>query len=260
MVSERRRGPIRGTIVLLGVLPSCGAVLGLDEKEYVSEGGVAADNGGPDATPVSAGPDAAPVTVGPDAAPVSVGPDTAGTTVDTPAPTVVEDASPPWPDAMLPAAMPLDSGGCIPCPICQTCGPSGTCVPARAGSPCALPHATASCDGFGTCATVGCSPGYLDCTPDPGCETARSLAQCSSCGSPCAPNNVVHANCNPDGTCSYDVCAAFSGGLGRYLDCDGNAANGCESSPDAIATCGACGASCATRCGKAGMTYQCKGG
>jgi len=208
---------------LLAALSGCGAVLGIEEKDYAPGDGSAPaqdPSGGQSADGAPAPP--APVDQGggaPDAAPAE---------------------------------------GCGTCPACQTCGRSGACVPAPAGSACDLPHATARCDGDGACAVVACTPGYMDCTADPGCETTRSAAQCASCGTPCAPEHVVHAICGVDGTCTYDTCAPFSGGPGRYLDCDGDAANGCESSPNAPSTCGACGTSCATRCAKMGMTYVCK--
>jgi hypothetical protein len=228
LVTERPSAPIPGAFLLLAALGGCGAVLGIDEKHYESAG----DGGGAsDAVSIEEGSP----TPGPDAS-------------------SFEEVSPRAPDASS-----FEDAACAaPCPVCQACDPSRGCVPAPAGGVCALPHAKASCDGFGGCAIVSCSPGYLDCTADPGCETARTLAQCASCSTVCAPSHVVHAICNPDGTCGYDMCAAFGGGPELYLDCDGNAANGCESSPDAIDTCGACGTACPVRCAKTAMSYQCK--
>ena len=49
----------------------------------------------------------------------------------------------------------------------------------------------------------------------------------------------------PDSSgCGYASCAPFGTGRSLYLDCDGNAANGCESSPSAPSTCGSCGTQC----------------
>jgi hypothetical protein len=98
----------------------------------------------------------------------------------------------------------------------------------------------------GTCEYNTCSPGYLDCDGDKsnGCETAFSLANCGGCGKACEPAHAIGASCSSNGVCTYSSCAAFDTLGNHYLDCDGNASNGCESDPSSAATCGACGMVC----------------
>ena len=127
------------------------------------------------------------------------------------------------------------------CPVCQTCGSSGVCVPAPTGTACTATHASAAaCDGNGSCLETECQPGYLDCDGDPnnGCETAFSLPNCGGCGVQCSPDNVVAAVCSTSGDCGYSACRP------GYLDCDGDKSNGCET-PFSMSNCGSCGTTCA---------------
>ncbi|MFO0756798.1 MAG: DNRLRE domain-containing protein [Byssovorax sp.] len=98
-----------------------------------------------------------------------------------------------------------------------TCGSCGT--------PCALPHATASC-ATGACAVGSCDLGWGDCDGNPqnGCETdLTSTANCGACGVACAlPNAAV--------SCAGGSCKALSCNAGSF-DCDGSLADGCEPLP-----------------------------
>jgi hypothetical protein len=96
------------------------------------------------------------------------------------------------------------------------------------------------------CTYAACSPGYLDCDGDKtnGCETPVGVSNCGTCGSTCQPANAIGPVCSPSGGCGYTSCAPFGTGGSLYLDCDGNTANGCESSPSAASTCGGCGNQC----------------
>jgi len=133
------------------------------------------------------------------------------------------------------------------CPVCEACVAAGSCAPAMTGPSCTTAHASASaCDGQGACGETQCDPGYLDCDSDKtdGCETPFGVSNCGSCESICQPANAVGAVCSPSGGCGYTSCAPFGTGGSLYLDCDGNTANGCESSPSAPSTCGGCGTQC----------------
>src|SRR5690349_15561385 len=100
-------------------------------------------------------------------------------------------------------------------------------------------HAAAACSG-GQCQPGACDPGWGDCNQmgGDGCETNLLVdpQSCTACGMACALPNAVNA------------CAA-----GCYIaacdfgfdDCDGNTANGCETSVLADpSNCGACGKPC----------------
>jgi hypothetical protein len=92
---------------------------------------------------------------------------------------------------------------------------------------------------------AGCPPGLGDCDGDPtnGCET--NLVLPNACGTTCGNRvdcsstvkNASGADCVA-GLCSYSSC---KGGFG---DCDGDKANGCETT---LTTVGSCGTSCATK-------------
>lgn len=82
--------------------------------------------------------------------------------------------------------------------------------------------ATARC-AASRCEVVTCLAGYADCNHDPtdGCETDFSApGSCGVCGMTCAARPNATARCESL-RCLY-ACAA------GWLDCDGNAANGCE--------------------------------
>ncbi len=108
------------------------------------------------------------------------------------------------------------------------------------GMRCSFPGAGAACTS-GVCVRTTCSPGFGDCDGDPSaCEVtfASDAANCGRCGNACS---FAHAT----GVCTSGVCA-----LGRcesgWGDCDGMAANGCETDLNLSATnCGACGNACA---------------
>ena len=117
----------------------------------------------------------------------------------------------------------------------DNCGGCGMACAAR-------PHTVASC-AAGRCA-YACAAGFADCDGDAanGCEVelATSVAHCGRCGGACALANATAA-CTA-GACAVASCAAGFG------DCDGNAANGCETDTRTSAThCGACGMACPTR-------------
>jgi hypothetical protein len=133
------------------------------------------------------------------------------------------------------------------CPECEACGSAGSCAPVSSGTSCTTPNALASaCDGQGSCGETRCDPGYLDCDGNPsnGCETAIGLSNCGTCGSICQPANAVGAVCSASSGCGYTSCAPYGTSGALYLDCDGNTANGCESNPSAVSTCGSCGNQC----------------
>ncbi|PKN54487.1 MAG: hypothetical protein CVU56_26305 [Deltaproteobacteria bacterium HGW-Deltaproteobacteria-14] len=120
---------------------------------------------------------------------------------------------------------------------CQSCGDA-----------CVYAHASATCGASG-CAMAGCVPGYASCDADPanGCETATTtLAHCGACNTPCA---LPHATAS----CATGACVVAACDTG-YADCDGAAANGCETPTNTLTDCGACGAACAVDHGAGSCT------
>lgn len=117
--------------------------------------------------------------------------------------------------------------------------PLGTLTDCRAcGDTCDLPHAADTCTG-GTCAVASCEIGWGDCNAmaADGCETRLdSLSSCGVCGRTCAAAPHSLASC-ASGACTY----ACDAGWG---DCNGMPADGCETSLDSTANCGACGTAC----------------
>jgi len=106
------------------------------------------------------------------------------------------------------------------------------------GVPCTFPSGTASC-AAGACTLTGCDTGWGNCdgVTANGCETRlNTTASCGACGRVCAP---AHAT----GTCSTGTCGIASCDAG-YDDCDGNPANGCETSLRTPTDCGGCGVAC----------------
>ncbi|HOX45505.1 MAG TPA: choice-of-anchor D domain-containing protein [Myxococcota bacterium] len=101
-----------------------------------------------------------------------------------------------------------------------------------------------SCNG-GACDYTTCNPSFGDCDANEanGCET--NIWQVASCGPSCGARvncnlTVLHASgitCG-NGTCGYTAC------LNGWGDCDGNAANGCETN---IWLVDGCGGTCASR-------------
>jgi hypothetical protein len=108
------------------------------------------------------------------------------------------------------------------------CGGCGTTCPAR-------PNAQATC-AVGMCG-FRCNEGFADCDMNAtnGCETdtRTSTTHCGACGRGCSVANGSPA-CRM-GACAVGTCNAGFG------DCDGNAANGCETNLRTTpAHCGAC--------------------
>src|SRR6185436_13030473 len=100
-----------------------------------------------------------------------------------------------------------------------------------------------------TCALSSCNSGYGNCDGDPanGCETSlTTTTDCGACGAVCALPNA-------SSSCSTGTCALSSCNSG-YGDCDGNAANGCETPLDTTTNCGTCSNACSTSNGTAACT------
>ena len=115
-----------------------------------------------------------------------------------------------------------------------TCGACDT--------PCTTAHGLPRCDA-GVCGVGLCFPGWGDCNDDAadGCETATTsdAANCGTCGHACAAPGHGTAGCNA-GVCGIGACDF------GWDDCNGSAADGCESPVDADPlNCGGCGLSCA---------------
>jgi hypothetical protein len=107
-------------------------------------------------------------------------------------------------------------------------------------SPCpAVPNGASRC-ADGACAS-SCNATFADCDGSAanGCETstATSAANCGRCGTVCPSAGGTAA-------CAAGACTlACSAGRG---DCDGSAANGCETNTaTSTANCGRCGSACA---------------
>ncbi|MDP3273782.1 MAG: hypothetical protein Q8Q09_01210 [Deltaproteobacteria bacterium] len=107
----------------------------------------------------------------------------------------------------------------------SNCGACGT----------ACSGATPVCDGArGVCAS-GCTAGQTRCGMS--CvDTQNTLAHCGACGNACASTANAVASCAM-GACGSSCNAGFG-------NCDGNAANGCETTLTSITHCGACGRTC----------------
>ncbi len=121
----------------------------------------------------------------------------------------------------------------------NNCGACGTRCPTP-------PSGSASCIA-GVCGIGACAPGTADCDGNPsnGCETntTSSLGNCGVCGRVCA----TPANGSP--VCIQGVCGLGACNTG-FGDCDGNAANGCETNLNTnVSHCGGCGVRCAAPTG-----------
>lgn len=115
------------------------------------------------------------------------------------------------------------------------------------GSDCTTgsPNTSFACDN-GSCVASSCAPGTGDCNPDASTPCATDLLtsvdNCGFCGNLCTLSHAK-AKCTA-GTCAMDSCET------GFVDCDGNAANGCE--VDAATdpgNCGGCGRKCAANNG-----------
>jgi hypothetical protein len=136
----------------------------------------------------------------------------------------------------------------------------GACVdvssdPLRCGS--CTTRCTAPANARATCTAslcgFECDEGAANCDGDAmnGCESGlRELANCGRCGQRCErPNAVVSC---ASGACETLECEPLRG------DCDGDAANGCESDVSSdVSRCGACDVACEPA---ASSTTSCEGG
>jgi formylglycine-generating enzyme required for sulfatase activity len=114
------------------------------------------------------------------------------------------------------------------------CGACGEACPAVAG-------ATPTCMG-GRCG-YACDAAHADCDerPSNGCEQdiVSDVANCGACGRACSLANGTAA-------CVAGACAVTTCVVG-YANCDGNAANGCETDTRrSVVHCGTCGVACAS--------------
>ncbi|MBI5518275.1 MAG: FG-GAP repeat protein [Deltaproteobacteria bacterium] len=139
------------------------------------------------------------------------------------------------------------AGGCSSVCASPTTYCAGACVTlatdvnhcGACGRACAAPaNATASCAGS-TCGFT-CRAGFADCdgVASNGCEVdlGATVAHCGACGRACDATNGT-ASCAA-GACGITCAAGFG-------NCDGSAANGCETDLRVTAAhCGACGAGC----------------
>lgn len=108
------------------------------------------------------------------------------------------------------------------------------------GNMCSFPNAQATCAG-GVCGLGACNAGFGNCDgmAANGCEktTSADVNNCGACG------NVCPAGANGEPACVNGTCGfACDAGFG---DCDGMAANGCETAlATSVTSCGACGRAC----------------
>ncbi|MFO0561990.1 MAG: hypothetical protein U0269_28515 [Polyangiales bacterium] len=101
---------------------------------------------------------------------------------------------------------------------------------------------TPVCDARMSRCVSGCSAPAVRCGMS--CvDTTTDVNHCGACGSPCP------ARANATVSCAASACR-FTCNPG-FGDCDGNAANGCETSLDSTMHCGACGRACAFANGSA---------
>ena len=108
------------------------------------------------------------------------------------------------------------------------------------GNTCSFLNAAASCQG-GACALGNCNMGFGNCNnmAADGCETPTSadVDNCGACGNVCPGAANATATC-ANGTCGFACDAGFG-------NCDGNAANGCETNlATNVSHCGVCGRAC----------------
>jgi len=125
-------------------------------------------------------------------------------------------------------------GGCVDAQTsAMHCGACGTL--------CATVNGVPAC-AAGRCTVGRCNEPFGDCDNDPanGCETnvQNTAAHCGACGMACAtPSNGVAA-------CSAGRCVVGQCTQG-FADCDGDAANGCETNLNTtLSDCGRCGNAC----------------
>ncbi len=107
---------------------------------------------------------------------------------------------------------------------------------------CAYAHAAATCVQK-ACQMGNCAPGYGDCNGDSadGCEAGlgSDAANCGACGHACSFDHAGAACVNS--ACVLGDCQA------GFADCDGQAANGCETQLGSDTRCSACDDDCTAR-------------
>lgn len=145
------------------------------------------------------------------------------------------------------------------CPTGQTCC-DGACLDLQSnttacgacGTRCTVANGVAGCMNA-TCAVVSCTLPFADCDSDAsnGCETDTNttVSHCGSCGVSCQSRPNARVEC-VSGGCATTCESGFA-------DCDGDAANGCETDTrNDVSHCGACG----TMCSLPGATAGCASG
>jgi hypothetical protein len=123
---------------------------------------------------------------------------------------------------------------------CETSLQNSVASCGACGQACNLPNATPVCTS-GRCAVATCAAGFGNCDNDPanGCEANlnSTVSACGACGRACNLPNATAACAS--GACVVAQCNAGFG------DCDGNPANGCETSlAGSVSHCGRCGNAC----------------
>jgi hypothetical protein len=134
---------------------------------------------------------------------------------------------------------------CNPGLVCSVVGMTNNKPYGQAGALVALNDQLAACDAvppLPSCSEIAlqplgqaqlcpegfvCDAGVADCDRNPanGCETdlTATVAHCGMCGRACA------TGANATGACASAMCTSTCNP--GFADCDGNAANGCESTP-----------------------------
>jgi hypothetical protein len=158
---------------------------------------------------------------------------------------------------------PGNAGSCAApdaCHVAGMCDPStGSC------GMMALPDGTScsdgnACNGEETCQAGVCTPGAApSCDATDPC-TVGICDPVNGCATAAAPDGTACSLANASGTCTSGVCGSPTCSAG-FADCDGKAANGCESIPSGdVNNCGACGNVCLPSCQGTVFTETWEGG
>lgn len=98
------------------------------------------------------------------------------------------------------------------------------------------------------CIGTQCPAPWTTCSSDTPCGTnlMNDRDNCGACGTSCAGSPEIHqAGACVNGTCSFVCTAESDAGAIQYRDCNGTAADGCESDVNQDSkNCGACGHAC----------------